>query len=67
LVPQRDAPALTDAVARLAGDPGLRATMGRHAVSKAKRDFDQRRVIAATLAVYEDLLDRKVRKGETQR
>lgn len=65
LVPQRDAPALTDAVARLAGDPGLRATMGRRAVDKARREFDQRRVIATTLAVYEDLLERKVRRGGT--
>jgi glycosyltransferase involved in cell wall biosynthesis len=65
LVPPRDASALTDAVARLAGDPGLSSTMGRRAVSKAKRDFDQRRVIAATLAVYEDLLERKVRRGKT--
>jgi glycosyltransferase involved in cell wall biosynthesis len=65
LVRPRDASALTDAVARLAGDPGLRSTMGRRAVSKAKRDFDQRRVIAATLAVYEDLLERKVRRGKT--
>lgn len=67
LVPSRDAEALADAVARLAGDPGLRSTMGRGAVSKAEREFDQRRVIAATLALYEELLDRKVRSGRTQR
>jgi glycosyltransferase involved in cell wall biosynthesis len=65
LVPQRDAPALTDSLARLAGDPGLRATMGQRAVDKARREFDQRRVIATTLAVYEDLLERKVRRGGT--
>jgi len=64
LVPPRDAAALTDAVARLASDPGLRTTMGKAAIAKAKRDFDQRQVIATTLAVYEELLERK---GRAQR
>jgi glycosyltransferase involved in cell wall biosynthesis len=64
LVPARDASALADAVARLAGDPALRTTMGSAAVSKAKRDFDQRQVIAKTLAVYGELLERK---GRAQR
>ena len=67
LVPPRDAAALTDAVARLAGDPGLRSTMGHRAGAKAKREFDQRRVIAVTLAVYEGLLERKVHRGGSQR
>jgi glycosyltransferase involved in cell wall biosynthesis len=67
LVPARDAAALTDAIARLAGDPALRATMGRNAVAKAIREFDQRRVIATTLDVYEGLLERKVRRGDSQR
>ena len=38
--------------------------MGSEAVAKAKRDFDQRQVIATTLAVYEDLLERE---GATKR
>ena len=67
LVPPRDAAALTDAVARLAGDAGLRSTMGHRAAAKAKREFDQSRVIAVTLAVYQGLLERKVRRGGTQR
>lgn len=67
LVPPRDPAALTDAVVRLAADAGLRATMGRAAVTKAKREFDQRQVIATTLAVYEDLLNRKRRGSGAQR
>jgi glycosyltransferase involved in cell wall biosynthesis len=67
LVPPRDAAALTDAVAQLAGEPALRTSMGRAAVSKAQRDFDQRQVIAKTLAVYEGLLERKVPRGRAQR
>jgi glycosyltransferase involved in cell wall biosynthesis len=67
LVPARNAAAIADAVAKLAGDPDLRATMGRQASAKAKRDFDQRRVIAATLAVYEGLLERKRRRNSTPR
>jgi glycosyltransferase involved in cell wall biosynthesis len=66
LVTPRDAAALTDAVAQLAGDPALRTTMGSAAVSKAKRDFDQRQVIATTLAVYRELLERKVPGGKAQ-
>lgn len=63
LVPPRDAKALTDAVARLSGDSSLRAKMGWAAVAKAKLEFDQRRVIAMTLAVYEELLHRKACRG----
>jgi glycosyltransferase involved in cell wall biosynthesis len=63
LVPPRNAAALADAVARLAGDPALRATMGSAAVAKAEREFDQRQVIAKTLAVYEELLQRKAPGG----
>lgn len=66
LVPPRDAAALTDALAQLAGDPVRRAAMGSEAASKAKRDFDQRQVIATTLAVYEELLERKVHRSGTQ-
>jgi glycosyltransferase involved in cell wall biosynthesis len=67
LVPPRDAAALTDSVAHLATDPDRRRAMGRDAADKATREFDQRRVIAATLAVYEGLLERKVRRGRPQR
>jgi glycosyltransferase involved in cell wall biosynthesis len=67
LVPPRNAGALTDALARLAGDPGLRAAMGGAAVSKATRDFDQQQVIATTLRVYEELLERKAHRGGPRR
>jgi glycosyltransferase involved in cell wall biosynthesis len=67
LVPPRNAAALTEAVARLAGDRDLRTAMGNEAVVKAQRDFDQRKVIATTLAVYEGLLERKGRRGGPQR
>jgi glycosyltransferase involved in cell wall biosynthesis len=66
LVPPRNAGALTDAVVRLAGDPELRTTMRSEAVAKAKRDFDQRHVIATTLAVYDELLERKARGVRTR-
>jgi glycosyltransferase involved in cell wall biosynthesis len=67
LVPPRDAGALADSVAQLAENPGLRSTMGGAAATKAKREFDQRRVIATTLAVYDDLLERKVRSRNPSR
>lgn len=58
LVPVRDAEAIAGAVAALAGDAGLRSTMGRAGLDKARREFDQRRVITLTLDVYTRLLDR---------
>jgi glycosyltransferase involved in cell wall biosynthesis len=67
LVPPRDAVALTDAVIRLAADPGLRSEMGRQAAAKATREFDQRRVIALTLDLYDGLLERKLRMSRNQR
>ena len=59
LVPLRDPTALSHAVAWLAGEPELRSMMGRRGGDKARREFDQRRIIATTLALYEELLERK--------
>jgi glycosyltransferase involved in cell wall biosynthesis len=63
LVPVRDAGALAAAIEALVLDPELRARMGAAARAKAARDFDQRRVIATTLSVYEDLLASRVRQA----
>ena len=56
LVPVRDPAALATAVARLAGDRAERRRMGEAAAAKARREFDQRRVVDITLATYERLL-----------
>lgn len=56
LVPPRDAQALADTIAQLATDDQLRARMSVAAREKARREFDQRRVIATTLQVYEHVL-----------
>ena len=56
LVPPRDSTRLADAVDRLVGDPAHRAAMGAAARRKAVVEFDERDVIARTLAVYERLL-----------
>jgi glycosyltransferase involved in cell wall biosynthesis len=58
LVARRDAAALTTAIDRLVGDGNLRASMGIAAREKARREFDQQRVIDITLGVYDDLLRR---------
>ena len=55
LVPVRDAVALADAIAALAGDQPRRARLGAAASAKARRDFDQQRVIDRTLTTYERL------------
>jgi glycosyltransferase involved in cell wall biosynthesis len=56
LVGRGDANALTAAIDTLAGDASLRARMGRAAIEKARREFDQQRQIDITLDVYRELL-----------
>jgi glycosyltransferase involved in cell wall biosynthesis len=56
LVPARDSDALTEAIAAVARDASLRQRMGAASIQKAKRDFDQQRVIDITLEVYDQLL-----------
>jgi glycosyltransferase involved in cell wall biosynthesis len=58
LVPVGDAARLAEAVAGLAREPARRAAMGAAGVSKARREFDQQRVIDITLGLYAELLDR---------
>ena len=55
LVPVRDADALASAIARLQDDPALAITLGQAARAKALAMFDERIVIARTLAVYCEL------------
>lgn len=52
LVPVGDAMALAERLARLAGDPGLRAILGANARAVAERDFS----VSATARGYEQLL-----------
>ena len=56
LVPPRDANALAAAITRLKDDPGLARRLGDAARAKALARFDERIVIAETLAVYRELL-----------
>ena len=53
LVPERDAPALAQAIERLILDAPLRQAMGTRARARAERDFDVRQVATATLQLYE--------------
>lgn len=55
LVPARDAAALTEALARLLGDPATRAAMGRASRAWAE-EFSQARINQATLRVYRGFL-----------
>jgi glycosyltransferase involved in cell wall biosynthesis len=57
LVPLGDISALTQAILELSRDADLRARLGRAGIEKARREFDERRVIAITLAAYACLLD----------
>ena len=60
LVPPRDAKALEGAIEQLALDPVRRRAMAAAALGKARAEFDERHVIATTLAVYEGLLGRRL-------
>ncbi len=62
LVPRGDSAALTAAIAKLAADPDRCAAMGGAALVKARRDFDQQRVIDRTLATYERLMHSRRRR-----
>jgi glycosyltransferase involved in cell wall biosynthesis len=55
LVSVRDGVALADAIARLDDDPALRQRLGAAARRKALDRFDERQVVARTLAVYQEL------------
>lgn len=55
LVPARDADALARAIARLQDDPELAQRLGEAARAKALAEFDERIVIARTMAVYDEL------------
>ena len=57
LYPPSDSAALAVALRRLAGDPGLRARMGRAGEERARR-FAPERVAAEVLGVYERVLTR---------
>jgi glycosyltransferase involved in cell wall biosynthesis len=56
LVPVGDAQALATAVGDLARAPEVRLAMGRAGRAKAAEEFDQRRCISVTLALYRRLL-----------
>jgi len=56
LVPVRDARALAAAIARLDDAPALRARLGAAARVRALAEFDERLVIARTVAVYDELM-----------
>lgn len=60
LVPVKDAAALAAAIARLHDDPALAERLGRAAREKALARFDERIVLAQTLAAYHELLDAKM-------
>lgn len=57
LVPVRDARALADAVVSLAVDPERRRAMGAAGRRLAEQEFDIRKVVAAHMAIYRQLMD----------
>ena len=56
VVPPDDVDALTKALQRLLGDSRLRAELAGRARALAVRDFDVARMVAATVAVYDEAL-----------
>ena len=56
VVPPGDVDALTKALRRLLGDSRLRAELAGRARALAVRDFDVARMVAATVAVYDEAL-----------
>jgi glycosyltransferase involved in cell wall biosynthesis len=67
LVPVRDALALATAIGELVGDETRRRALGAAARTKALAEFDDRRQVAITLAVYDRLLAARGRRGHQGR
>jgi len=59
LVPPRDHVRLAGAIRRLLEDPALRARMGANGREMAEKEFRIEKVVASTLAVYDELLGDK--------
>lgn len=59
LVPVRDPVALEDAIRALGGDPAARAAYGAAGAAKARREFDERRIVATVLDAYASVAARK--------
>ena len=55
LVPARDSVSLANAISRLADDPSLCDRLGKAVRRKVLAQFDERIVVARTLAVYQEL------------
>lgn len=60
LVPPRDPAALADAVQALLRDPDRRREMGERSRRIAVEEFSEERVVAETLAIYDQMLGREV-------
>lgn len=56
LVPPRDSAALANAISSLLSDPGKRARMGAAGRRLAENAFDVNQIVAAHLAVYQELV-----------
>jgi glycosyltransferase involved in cell wall biosynthesis len=57
LVPPADASSLARALQRLITDAALRLRLGRHGLRVVENRFQERRMLAETVAVYDDLLE----------
>jgi rhamnosyl/mannosyltransferase len=58
VVPPRDPDALADAINRLLDDPNYREQLGETGRARARTEFTQERMTAATLALYKEILTR---------
>jgi glycosyltransferase involved in cell wall biosynthesis len=64
LVEPRDPKSLADAITRLLQDEGLRTRLGAAGLTRVRQQFTVDRMVAGTLAVYEQVL---AATGETVR
>jgi glycosyltransferase involved in cell wall biosynthesis len=67
LVPPCDPAALAGAISTLLDDVDRRAGMGRQAIDRARREFDQQRCIERTLAAYDLLATPRRARGRRDR
>jgi glycosyltransferase involved in cell wall biosynthesis len=65
LVPPGDGAALADAIQSLLGDPDRRLAMGAAGVERIERQFSWRACAERTLALYEDVVERRRAREKT--
>ena len=65
LIPVASPGDLAEAIARIGQNEALRLAMGRKSAERARREFDERRVVATVIDTYNEAMRTKAASGGT--